>query len=170
METDYQVFCSTTEENYESREMVEEQNQIITDTVLEEYPKIFEEIILDDGSNVALLQNNARICEEQKRFLPEYQFIAVSKHGLTLFNCSYTPLEWERTKKAIEYLIELSCGEEIKDLIVSHWHPFKRIRKTKGLLKLKKNIKSVLVTGVNLLYGVKDFYDNISRTTEFNNY
>ena len=94
----------------------------------------------------------------------------MSRYGLTLFDCSYSNLEWERTKKAIEYLIELSCGEEIKDLIVSHWHPFKRIRKTKGLLKLKKNIKSVLITGVNLLYDVKGFYDNFLKSTEYNNY
>lgn len=144
---------------------IEETNQRITDKVLEEYPEFFEEYILDDGSNVALLQNNYRIKPEARLLLPPYQFIAVSRHGLTEFNCSYKPLEWERTKKAITYLIELSCGEEIKDLVVSHWHAFHRIRKTKGLIKLKKNIKSVLITGVNLLYEVKDFYDNTLLNT-----
>ena len=170
MENDTEIFYSTIEESNEPKEIVEEQNQIITDTALLEYPRIFEEIILDDGSNVALLRNNRRIPEEQKIFLPEYQFIAMSRHGLTLFDCSYSNLEWERTKKAIEYLIELSCGEEIKDLIISHWHAFPRIRKTKGLLQLKKNIKSVLITGVNLLYGVKDFYYNCLKTSELNKY
>jgi len=62
-------------------------------------------------------------------------------------------------------LIELSCGEEIKDMVVSHWHAFHRIRKTKGLIKLKKNIKSVLITGVNMLFEVKDFYYNTLLST-----
>jgi len=137
---------------------IEEINQQITNQVLAEYPKYFEEYLLDDGSNIALLQNNRRIPEEDKEILPPYQFIALSKYGLTEFNCSYSPLEWERTKKAIMLLIELSCGEEIKDMVVSHWHAFHRIRKTKGLIKLKKNIKSVLITGVNMLFEVKDFY------------
>ena len=144
---------------------IEESNQQITDKVLEEYPEFFEEYILDDGSNIALLQNNRRISEEDKAILPPYQFIVLSKYGLTEFNCSYSPLEWERTKKAIMLLIELSCGEEIKDMVVSHWHAFHRIRKTKGLIKLKKNIKSVLITGVHLLYEVKDFYDNTLLNT-----
>ncbi len=117
---------------------IEEINQQITNQVLAEYPKYFEEYLLDDGSNIALLQNNRRIPEEDKEILPPYQFIALSKYGLTEFNCSYSPLEWERTKKAIMLLIELSCGEEIKDMVVSHWHAFHRIRKTKGLIKLKK--------------------------------
>lgn len=144
---------------------IEEINQQITDQVLAEYPKYFEEYLLDDGSNIALLQNNRRIPEEDKEILPPYQFIALSKYGLTEFNCSYSPLEWERTKKAIMLLIELSCGEEIKDMVVSHWHAFHRIRKTKGLIKLKKNIKSVLITGVNMLFEVKDFYYNTLLST-----
>jgi len=144
---------------------IEEINQQITDQVLAEYPKYFEEYLLDDGSNIALLQNNRRIPDEDKEILPPYQFIALSKYGLTEFNCSYSPLEWERTKKAIMLLIELSCGEEIKDMVVSHWHAFHRIRKTKGLIKLKKNIKSVLITGVNMLFEVKDFYYNTLLST-----
>lgn len=144
---------------------IEEINQQITNQVLAEYPKYFEEYLLDDGSNIALLQNNRRIPEEDKEILPPYQFIALSKYGLTKFNCSYSPLEWERTKKAIMLLIELSCGEEIKDMVVSHWHAFHRIRKTKGLIKLKKNIKSVLITGVNMLFEVKDFYYNTLLST-----
>ncbi|MGI6484056.1 MAG: hypothetical protein ACOX0R_00320 [Candidatus Dojkabacteria bacterium] len=161
----------TMEEGKESEDLIKEQNQIITDTVLKEYPKMFEEYLLEDGSNVALLYYGAGgIPQELEDLLPEYKFIALSRHGLTMFNCSYFTLEWERTKKAIEYLIELSCGEEIKDLIISHWHAFPRIRKTKGLLQLKKNIKSVLITGVNLLYGVKDFYYNCLKTSELNKY
>ncbi|HNW33215.1 MAG TPA: hypothetical protein PKL44_03165 [Candidatus Dojkabacteria bacterium] len=144
---------------------IEEINQQITDQVLAEYPKYFEEYLLDDGSNIALLQNNRRIPDEDKEILPPYQFIALSKYGLTEFNCSYSPLEWERTKKAIMLLIELSCGEEIRDMVVSHWHAFHRIRKTKGLIKLKKNIKSVLITGVNMLFEVKDFYYNTLLST-----
>lgn len=144
---------------------IEEINQQITNQVLAEYPKYFEEYLLDDGSNIALLQNNRRIPEEDKEILPPYQFIALSKYGLTEFNCSYLPLEWERTKKAIMLLIELSCGEEIRDMVVSHWHAFHRIRKTKGLIKLKKNIKSVLITGVNMLFEVKDFYYNTLLST-----
>lgn len=144
---------------------IEEINQQITNQVLAEYPKYFEEYLLDDGSNIALLQNNRRIPDEDKEILPPYQFIALSKYGLTEFNCSYSPLEWERTKKAIMLLIELSCGEEIKDMVVSHWHAFHRIRKTKGLIKLKKNIKSVLITGVNMLFEVKDFYYNTLLST-----
>ncbi|HOZ44733.1 MAG TPA: hypothetical protein PLN39_01870 [Candidatus Dojkabacteria bacterium] len=144
---------------------IEEINQQITNQVLAEYPKYFEEYLLDDGSNIALLQNNRRIPEEDKEILPPYQFIALSKYGLTEFNCSYSPLEWERTKKAIMLLIELSCGEEIRDMVVSHWHAFHRIRKTKGLIKLKKNIKSVLITGVNMLFEVKDFYYNTLLST-----
>jgi len=144
---------------------IEEINQHITNQVLAEYPKYFEEYLLDDGSIIALLQNNRRIPEEDKEILPPYQFIALSKYGLTEFNCSYSPLEWERTKKAIMLLIELSCGEEIKDMVVSHWHAFHRIRKTKGLIKLKKNIKSVLITGVNMLFEVKDFYYNTLLST-----
>ena len=144
---------------------IEEINQQITNQVLAEYPKYFEEYLLDDGSNIALLQNNRRIPDEDKEILPPYQFIALSKYGLTEFNCSYSPLEWERTKKAIMLLIELSCGEEIRDMVVSHWHAFHRIRKTKGLIKLKKNIKSVLITGVNMLFEVKDFYYNTLLST-----
>lgn len=154
------------EKNGENLDLtIEEINQQITNQVLVEFPRYFEEYILDDGSNIALLQNNRRISEEDKEILPPYQFIALSKYGLTEFNCSYSPLEWERTKKAIMLLIELSCGEEIKDMVVSHWHAFHRIRKTKGLIKLKKNIKSVLITGVHLLYEVKDFYDNTLLNT-----
>ena len=144
---------------------IEEINQQITNQVLAEYPKYFEEYLLDDGSNIALLQNNRRIPDEDKEILPPYQFIALSKYGLTEFNCSYSPLEWERTKKAIMLLIELSCGEEIKDMVVSHWHAFHRIRKPKGLIKIKKNIKSVLITGVNMLFEVKDFYYNTLLST-----
>lgn len=154
------------EKNGENLDLtIEEINQQITNQVLVEFPRYFEEYILDDGSNIALLQNNRRISEGDKEILPPYQFIALSKYGLTEFNCSYSPLEWERTKKAIMLLIELSCGEEIKDMVVSHWHAFHRIRKTKGLIKLKKNIKSVLITGVHLLYEVKDFYDNTLLNT-----
>ena len=154
------------EKNGENLDLtIEEINQQITNQVLVEFPRYFEEYILDDGSNIALLQNNRRISEGDKEILPPYQFIALSKYGLTEFNCSYSPLEWERTKKAIMLLIDLSCGEEIKDMVVSHWHAFHRIRKTKGLIKLKKNIKSVLITGVHLLYEVKDFYDNTLLNT-----
>lgn len=170
METIENELSLSYEENRGYEDLVKEQNQIITDTVLQEYPKFFEEMILDDGSNVALFHNNVWITQEQKEILPKYEYIAMSQHGLTLFNCSYSTLEWERTKKAIEYLIDLSCGEEVKDLIVSHWHQFHRVRRTKGLLKLKMNIKSVLITGVNLLYDVKDFYENVLKPTELNSY
>ncbi len=166
-----EILTETKYDFSEDKELsIEENNQQITDKVLEEYPQFFEEYILDDGSNVALLQNNNRIRPEDRLLLPPYQFIAVSKYGLTQFNCSYTPLEWERTKKAITYLIELSCGEEIKDLVVSHWHAFHRVRRTKGLIKLKKNIKSVLITGVNMLYEVKNFYNNTLQAVSFDDY
>ena len=56
MENDTEIFYSTIEESNEPKEIVEEQNQIITDTALLEYPRIFEEIILDDGSNVAFYE------------------------------------------------------------------------------------------------------------------
>lgn len=169
METETAYIVTPEEKDSSS---IEEENQIITEAILEEYPTFFQEIILDDGSNAALFTNNARVKEEDKELLPPYEYIAVSKHGLTQFNCSYspTPLEWERTKKAILQLIEISCGEEVKNLLISHWHPFHRIRKTKGLLKLKKNIKTVLVTGVNLAYEVKDFYELILKQTSLGTY
>ena len=142
-------------------------NQIITDYLLTTYPKFFEEFMLDKTTNIGVLSNNRRISDEDKEMLPDYDYMVASKHGLTLFNCSYSPLplEWERLQKAINYLIENSRGEVIEDILISHWHPFHRIRKTKGLLKLKKNIKSVLITGIHIEEGLKDFCDLINETS-----
>lgn len=147
-------------------------NQGFVDRIIEEYPKFFEVFNLDETTDVAILSNNRKVEEEDREILPPFDYMVASKYGLTLFNCSYSPLplEWERTQKTIRYLIANSHGEFIEDILISHWKPFLRNRKMKGLLKLKKTINSVLVDGIHLEEGLKDFYNLILKETLLNQY
>ncbi len=145
---------------------LEQDNQEIVNAVLEQYPKIFEEMQLQDGTTVAILYNDMHISKEDKDILPPYQYISLSKYGLTQFNASCKrPLGLELTKKAVRLLIELSDGEEIKDLSVSEWHQCSRNRINKGLIPLKKILRTVAITGITVKNGVKDIYGGIFEVT-----
>lgn len=151
-------------------ENIEEENQYFTDILLNNNnQKVFEDVKLEDGSMAALLSNDSRIAPQDKEILPQYMYIALSRHGITLINCSPKVLPgYEIMKKAISGLIEISDGEQIDELLVSEWKQFHRIRKTKGLHKLKAIIRTVSVCGINFKESVKDFYENIlSHTSLF---
>lgn len=150
-------------------ENIEEENQYFTDILLNDYQRVFEDVKLEDGSMAAMLCNDSRIPPEDKEILPQYMYIALSRHGITLINCSPRVIPgYEIMRKAISGIIEISDGEQIDDLLVSEWKQFHRIRKTKGLLKLKAIIRTVSVCGVNFKESVKDFYENIlSHTSLF---
>ncbi len=148
---------------------IELENQYFTDTVLKEHPKVFEEMKLRDGSNVAILSNDALITKEDKQILPPYMYIVLSKYGITQFNASTrNPLGWEIMNKAITGIIELSNGQEVGDLLISEWKPFPRNRINKYLIKLRSMVRSLTVSGVHFTSGVRDFYENVlSRTSLF---
>lgn len=149
-----------------------EENQKITDCIIEEYPRFFEPFQLDQDTTIGVLSNNRRVPESDKYILPPFDYIVASRHGLTLFNCSYSPipLEWERLHKTAKFLIENSDGEILEDIIISRWRPLLRNRKMKGLLKLKQTINSVLITGIHLKDGLEDFYNLVLRKTSLDNY
>jgi len=138
----------------------EEENQGYVDVFLDKYPRIFKEVFLeDDGSNAAVLYNDARVSPEGKEILPDYRYIALSKYGLTLFNTSCeAPLGYELTRKAILKLIEVSDGKEVKNLVVSEWNNCKRNRINKGFFPLKKILRSVTVSGRNVKEGVGELF------------
>jgi len=151
------------ESNFEN---IEEENQYFTDILLNDYQRVFQDMKLEDGSKVALLSNDASISQEDKEILPQYMYIALSRHGITLINCSPKVIPgYEIMRKAISGIIEISEGEKIDELLVSEWRQFHRIRKTKGLLKLKAIIRTVSVCGVNFKESVKDFYEDILTHT-----
>jgi len=147
-------------------ENIQEENQYYTDILLNEHQKVFQDVKLEDGSMVALLSNDAMSSQEDKEILPQYMYIALSRHGITLINCSPKVIPgYEIMRKAISGLIEISDGEQIDNLQVSEWRQFHRIRKTKGLLKLKAILRTVSVSGVHFKESVKDFYENIFSQT-----
>jgi len=142
----------------------EEENQGYVDVVLDKYPRIFKEVFLEEGSNAAVLYNDARVSQEEKESFPDYRYLAVSKYGLTMFNTSSKrPLGYELTRKTILKLIELSDGSEVRDLVVSEWNNCKRNRINKGFFPLEKILRSVTVSGKNVKEGVKEFYSTVSE-------
>jgi hypothetical protein len=153
------------EEIYQEKEIgLEEENQRIVNTALKQYPRFFKEMWLEDGTKAAIFYNDIRIPEERKDRLPPYRYISLSKYGLTLFNSSSkAPLGLELTRKAIQLIVELSNGEEVEDLLISEWNHCIRNRINKGLIPLKKVLRSVTVTGKNVKDGVKGFYSTVSK-------
>lgn len=150
-----------------SFENTEIENQYFTDILIKENPRFFQEMELwESNSNMAFLSNDALISQEDKEILPPYMYFVFSKYGLTQFNCSSRcPLGIEIMNKAVKGIIELGNGEGVKDLIVSQWKAFHRVRRTKGLLKLKMDIRSLTVSGVHITNGVREFYENILTHT-----
>jgi hypothetical protein len=145
---------------------LEEENQRIVDTVLEQHPKLFKEMILEDGTKTAIFYNDIRIPKEDKDLLPPYRYISLSKYGLTEFNSSTSlPLGWELTRKAIQLIIELSNGKEVEDLLISEWKNCIRNRINKGFFPLKKVLRTVTVTGKNVKDGVRGFYGRVYEIT-----
>jgi len=155
------------EEVYQGKEIsLEEENQSIVNTALEQHPRFFKEMWLEDGTKVAIFHNDIRIPKEEKDVLPPYRYISLSKYGLTLFNSSSkAPLGWDLTRKAIQLIIELSNGEEVEDLLISEWNNCIRNRINKGLIPLKKVLRSVTVTGKNIRDGVRGFYFSVGSRT-----
>jgi hypothetical protein len=143
---------------------IESKNNHYVEELLDEYPKTFRELILKDGSRAAILYNDALISKENKEILPPYDYFVFSSKGLTQFNCSYKGfLSWTITTNAIELLIELSSGEEVRDLVVSEWKRWRRNRINKGIIPFKIVLRSVTVTGVHLEDGIEDFYNGILK-------
>lgn len=140
-------------------------NEVITNNIIQEHSRLFATFTLEDRSYVGVLFQGRRFEQETNPILPPFEYIVVSKYGLTLFNCSYTPipLEWERVKKSVEYLVERSHGEILEDFLISSWQRIPSTRKTKGLKKLKMNIRSVLVSGVHFKEGLEPFYNSIFK-------
>lgn len=145
----------------------ETENQYFTDILIKRNPRFFQGMELwQSNSSMAFLSNDALIPQEDKEILPPYMYFVFSKFGLTQFNCSSKcPLGIEIMNKAVQGIIELSKGEEVNDLIISEWKAFHRVRRTKGLLKLKKNIRSLTVSGVHICDGVRSFYEDILTHT-----
>jgi hypothetical protein len=156
-----------TQEKFEEKEVsLEEESERIVNIAIEQYPNLFTEMKLEDGTTAAVFYNDVRISKEDKDLLPPYRYISLSKHGLTLFNASCEgPLGYELTRKAIELLIELSNGKEVEDLLVSEWKNCIRNRINKGLFPLKKILRTVTVTGKNIKGGVRGFMGMYSKTT-----
>jgi hypothetical protein len=154
---------------------IEIKNSYYVEKLLEEYPKTFKELILRDGSESAVLYNDALISEENKEILPPYEYFVFSKYGLTQFNSSYKGfLGWTIITNAVESLIKLSDGREVEDLVVYEWKKWKRNRINKGLIPLKMVLRFVTVTGSHLEDGIDDFYNyviknlNLSSRVSFN--
>ncbi len=157
---------SIQEEIEETDISLQEENERIVNMVLEQYPKLFKEIKLQDGTTAAIFYNDVRISKEDKEVLPPYRCISLSKYGLTQFNASCEgPLGWELTRKAVELLIEVSNGQEVRDLLVSEWKNCIRNRINKGLFPLKKILRTVTVTGNNIKDGVREFYICVGSRT-----
>lgn len=153
------------QEIYQGKETsLEEENQRIVNTALEQHPRSFKEMWLEDGTKAAVFYNDVRIPEEDRGLLPPYRYISLSKYGLTLFNSSSrAPLGWELTRKAVQLIVELSNGEEVEDSLISEWNHCIRNRINKGLIPLKKVLKTVAVTGKNVKDGVRGFYNVVSK-------
>lgn len=143
------------------------ENQYYTDMLIKENSRFFQEMeLLGTDSNMAFLSNDALIPQEDKEILPPYMYFVFSKFGLTQFNSSSKcTLGIEMMNKAVRGIIELSNGQQVNDLVISEWKYFHRIRKDKGLLKLKMNIRSLTVSGVHITNGVRDFYESILTHT-----
>jgi hypothetical protein len=142
-----------------SRETLEFENQQYVDNAFEKYPKLFKEFLLKDGSNVAILFNDSLISQEGKEILPKYEYIALSKYGLTQFNTSNIEyLGYGLLVEAITSLIEKSDDEEVYDLPITEWKKPIRNRINKGLLKLEAIVRTVYISGKNIPNGVEDFY------------
>lgn len=145
---------------------IEQQSQEVVDELLDQYPRIFSEMMLNDGTKVAIFHNDIHIPEENREELPPYRYISLSKYGLTLFNASCKgPLGWELTRKAVQAIIELSNGQEVEDLLISEWNHCIRNRINKGLMPLKKVLRTVTVTGRNIRGGVERFYATATRSS-----
>ena len=155
--------------NEKDFENIEEENQYYTDILPNNHQRVFQDVKLEDGSMAALLSNDARISKEDKEILPQYMYIALSRYGITLINFSPKVIPgYEIMRKAISGLIEISDGEQVDELQVSEWKQFHRVRRTKGLLKLKAILRTVSVSGIHLKESVRDFYENIlSQTSLF---
>ena len=143
---------------------IEAKNSCYVKNLLGEYPEIFKELILKDGTESAILYNDSLVSKENKEILPPYDYFVFSKYGLTQFNSSYKGfLGWTVITNAVESLIELSNGNVVEDLVVSEWKRWKRNRINKGLLPLKMVLRSVTVTGLHLEDGIEDFYNYVIR-------
>jgi hypothetical protein len=153
---------------FEAEDMsIEAKNNYYIEKLLEEYPKTFKELVLKDGSKSAVLYNDALISEENKEILPPYKYFVFSKYGLTKFNSSYKGfLGWTIITNAVESLIELSNGQEVKNLVVYEWRQWKRNRINKGLIPLKMVFRSVTVTGSHLGDGIEDFYNGVVKNLD----
>jgi hypothetical protein len=147
---------------------IEAKNNYYTEKILGEYPKTFKELILKNGSRSAVLYNDALISENNKEILPPYDYFVFSKYGLTEFNSSYKGfLGWTLTTNAISALVDLSNGQEVEDLVVYEWRNCVRNRINKGLIPLKKILRTVTVTGIHLEDGIEDFYNYVIKNLDF---
>lgn len=145
-----------------SRDTSELFNQEYVDRVLNDYPKLFKEIFLKDGSNVAVLFNDALISEREKEVLPNYRYIVLAKYGLTQFNTSSNRyLSYDLLTEAIQKIVEVSNGEEVDNILISEWRKPIRNRINKGFIPLKAILVTTEVSGINIAKGIENFYDNV---------
>ncbi len=150
-----------------SRDTYELHNQEYVDRVLNDYPKVFKEVFLEDGVKVAVLFNDVLIPKEEKEILPNYRYIVLTKYGLTQFNTSCSGyLSYGLLTESIQKIVEVSDGELVENILISEWRKPVRNRINKGFIPLEAILVTIGVSGINIPEGVKDFYDNVlSRTS-----
>ena len=149
--------CSTLEKTYS-------ENILMTQDLLERFPKHFQHIVLDDNTEVAILYKNPLLPEEVKDTLAEYEYFALSKYGLSQF--SNKPLNWYMQKDAIQQLVqkalELEGDFEEVPLEIRKFVMKPKTRKTKGLRKLEAIVRPFQITGQHSLGKAKTFYNDIT--------
>ena len=138
---------------------VEEKNSEYVNRLLDEYPQLFGELHLEDGSRVAVFYKNSLVSKEVDNLPNNYKYTVFSKHGVTEFESkSDEYLGTEITKKAIELLIETSNGNEVNLTEVLEWKRAGRNRINRGLIPLSMILHRVRVVGRHLDCAVEDFY------------
>lgn len=138
---------------------VEKKNSEYVNRLLDEYPQLFGEIHLEDGSRVAVFYKNSPVSKEAFNLPMNYTYTAFSKHGVTEFEPEPEQyLGTEIIKRAMESLIRMGGGEEVSDLEVSKWKRLVRNRINKGLIPLKMVMNRVKIIGRHLDCAVEDFY------------
>lgn len=145
-------------------EEIYNENVMMTADLLKRFPKHFQQLVLDDDTEVAVLYKTPLLPEEITGLLPEYEYFALSKYGLSQF--SNKPLNWYMQKDAIQQLVQKSLELQVDvdkvSLEIKRFVMQSKTRKTKGLRQLKATVRTFDITGGHSLTKAKTFYDNIT--------
>lgn len=152
------------EEHNPTLEEIYSENILMTTDLLERFPKHFQQIVLDDNTEVAVLYKSILLPEEVKNYLSEYEYFALSKYGITQF--SNQPLNCYMQKDAIQQLLQksLDTQEDIENTSVElkRFLMKPKTRRTKGLRQLKATARPFEISGKHSLTEAKDFYESIT--------